>query len=423
MERSLFVKFAAYFTAIVREITERVNGKKTPLTYLHKEMLTQELSVDLKWQTLNIDGTVVSADVVAMDSALPLKKRSAIGTASGDIPKMGVKYALNEKTMSDIDVLTARNVTTATVVGKIFEDAKNAIFGVYEKIELMFLEAVSTGTTLIDDDNNVGTGIRVNFGYKDANKYVANTNWSDAASKPIDDIVKVIKNAKTKGDAPTILMMDDETFDAFARSQQTREQYAFTQNFAGTQIPVPDLDQVNAMMLRKFKLTIIIVDRTIITERDGIRKVQRPFAANRVVFLPQAKVGKLVYGILAEETRPNKAVMYEKADNFILVKKWHSAEPFAEFTSTQALVLPVINNVDSIYLLDTESAVSDEQTEGDANFAYKGTDYPVADVAAALKVANPQSKIKVGSKDKAILDAINNLSEEQILAFEGELGL
>jgi len=287
----------------------------------------------------------------------------------------------------------------------------------------MFLQGLSTGVTLIDDDTNVGRGIRVSFNYPDGNKFVATKPWSDATAKPIDDVVRIMKNAKMKGDTPTILMMDDTTFNDFASSQQTREHFAFTQGFFGTQVPTPDLEQVNALMQRKFKLTIVVVDRTIITERDGVRKVNTPFASNRVVFLPSIKVGKLVYGILPEETRPSKCVTYAKSDEFILVSKWHSNDPFAEFTSSQALCLPVINNTSSIYLLDTEASVTDEQIEGDAKFAYKENNYEKADVAAALKVANPQTKITVDSKDEAMLKAINNLSEEQILIFEGELGI
>jgi len=368
MEKSLFVQFAAYFTAIAKGLVERVNGKKTPLTYVHKEMLTPELSTDLKWQTLNVDGSVVSADVVSMDSALPLKKRDSFGTASGDIPKMGMKFSLNEKTMSDIDVLQARNVETKTLVGKIFADTVKATMGIYEKLEFMFLQRLSTGVTLIDDDTNVGTGIRVDFQYKADNSFGAALPWSDPASKPIDDIKRVIKIAKAKGDNPAYLMMDEGTFDALASNQQTREQYAFSQNFVGTQIPVPDLDQVNAMMQKRYKLTIQIIDRMVVTERDGKRTTQTPWGASKVVFLQSLKVGKLVYGILAEETRPNKAVLYEKVDDFILLKKWHSPEPFAEFTSSQALVLPVINNVSSIYVLDPQEAATDEQVEGDAGF-------------------------------------------------------
>lgn len=421
METSLFVQFAAFFKAIAKDIVERVNGKKTPLTYLHKEMLTQELSTDLKWQTLNVDGSVVSADVVSMDSALPLKKRDSFGTASGDIPKLGMKFSLNEKTMSDIDVLQARNVETKTLVGKIFADTPKVMLGIYEKLEFMFLQALSTGVTLVDDDTNVGTGIRVDFGYLDGNKFGAVKPWSDSASKPIDDIKRVIKYAKAKGDTPTVLMMDEATFDSLAANQQTREQYAFSQNFVGTQIPVPDLEQVNAMMQKRYKLTIIIVDRTVVTERDGVRTIQTPWAANKIVFLESTKVGKLVYGILAEETRQNKAVMYEKADNFILLKKWHSPEPFAEFTSSQALALPVINNASSIYLLDAEEATLDVQTEGDADFLYKTVSKTKVAVIAALKLAEPKSKLTVASTDAKIQDAINALSEEQVLVFEGNI--
>lgn len=421
METSLFVQFAAFFKAIAKDIVERVNGKKTPLTYLHKEMLTQELSTDLKWQTLNVDGSVVSADVVSMDSALPLKKRDSFGTASGDIPKLGMKLSLNEKTMSDIDVLQARNVETKTLVGKIFADTPKVMLGIYEKLEFMFLQALSTGVTLVDDDTNVGTGIRVDFGYLNGNKFGAVKPWSDSASKPIDDIKRVIKYAKAKGDTPTVLMMDEATFDSLAANQQTREQYAFSQNFVGTQIPVPDLEQVNAMMQKRYKLTIIIVDRTVVTERDGVRTIQTPWAANKIVFLESTKVGKLVYGILAEETRQNKAVMYEKADNFILLKKWHSPEPFAEFTSSQALALPVINNVSSIYLLDAEEATLDVEVEGDANFTYKTVVKTKVAVIAALKLAEPKTKLTVASTDAKIQDAINALSDEQVLVFEANI--
>jgi hypothetical protein len=421
MEKSLFVQFAAFFKAIAKDIVERVNGKKTPLTYLHKEMLTKELSTDLKWQTLNVDGSVVSADVVSMDSALPLKKRDSFGTASGDIPKLGMKFALNEKTMSEIDVLQARNVESKVLVGKIFADTSKAMFGIYEKLEFMFLQALSTGVTLVDDDTNVGTGIRVDFGYKNANKFGAVLPWSDTNAKPIDDIKRVVREAKAKGNTPTILMMDESTFDSLAANQQTREQYAFSQNFVGSQIPVPDLEQVNAMLQKRYKLTIIVVDRSVVTERDGVRTVQTPWAANKIVFLESTKVGKLVYGILAEETRQNKAVMYEKADDFILLKKWHSPEPFAEYTSSQALVLPVINNVDSIYILDVQEATLDVQTEGDANFLYKTVSKTKVAVIAALKLAEPKTKLTVASTDAAILNAINALSDEQVLIFEANI--
>lgn len=422
MNESLFVSFKDWFKSIAKTIEEKVNGKKTELTYLYKTMLTEELTTDLTWNSLTVNTTIVTADVVAMDSALPLKKRDLIAAASGSVPKIGMKMYLTERQMSDIDILRSRNAETKVIVDKIFQDTVKCTMGIHEKLEFMFLQGLSSGVTLVDDDTNVGTGIRVDYGYLPGNKFGAVVPWSNiATAKPIDDIKRIIKYAKTRGDNPTFLMMDETTFDNLAQNQQTREQYAFQQNFVGTQIPVPDLDQVNTMMRSRYKLTIIIVDRTVITERDGARTVQTPWEPNRVIFLNSLKVGKTQYGILAEETRKSPKVLYEKSGSFILLKKWSSEEPFSEFTSSQALVIPVIDNVSSIYSLDSEEAATDAQVEGNSVFTYLADDYTKASVAAALKLANPKTQLTVNSTDANLLMAINKLSDEQIAIFEASI--
>lgn len=421
MNQSLFVQFLAYFKAIAKTIDDKVNGKKTELTYLYKEMLTEELSVDLQWKSLTVNSNIVAADIVALDSALPLKKRDSFGTASGDIPKLGMKLQLSEKQMSDIDVLKARNVETSILVDKIFQDQVKATMGIHEKLEFIFLQGLSSGIGLVEDENNVGTGIRVDYGYLASNKFGASLPWSDANAKPIDDIKRVIKEARAKGDNIKVLMMSDVTFDKLAENAQTRENFAFSQNFVGSNIPTPDLEQVNALMQRKFGLTIVVVDRTVTTERDGVRTVHTPWATDNVIFLTSPKVGKLAYGILAEETRKSPKVMYEKSGSFILLKKWSTEEPFAEFTSSQALALPVINNVSSIYLLNCEEAANDAQTEGDANFAYKSVNYTRTSVIAAINLAKGKTVAKSTNTDATLLKYVNELSAEEILIFEANI--
>jgi len=423
MNQSLFVQFLAYFKLLAKTIEEKVNGKKTELTYLHKEMLTEELSVDLQWKSLSVNSNIVAADIVALDSALPLKRRDSFGAASGDIPKVGMKLQLTEKQMTDLDVLKARNAETSVLVDKIFDDTKKATMGIHERNEFIFLQSLSTGIGLIENENNVGTGVRVDFGYKNANKFGASTIWSDANAKPIDDIKRIVKIAAAKGDMIKFLMMSDTTFDKLAENEQTRQNFAFSQNFSGdnANIPTPDLTQVNTLMQRKFGLTIIVVDRTVTTERDGVRTVQTPWAVNNVIFLTSNKVGKLAYGILAEETRKSPKVMYEKSGSYILLKKWSTEEPFAEFTSSQALVIPVINNVDSIYLLNCEEAVTDAQTENDANFDYKEDSYTRTSVIAGINAAVGKTKAKSTNTDAKLLEYVNELSEEQILVFEATI--
>lgn len=423
MKESLFVKYTSWLSAIILGVVTKINGGKTELTYLHKSMLTEELSVDLKWSTLTVNSTIVAADIVAMDSPLPLKKRDAIGTANGDITKMGMKKKLTEKQLSDIDILVNKKVENKVIVEKIFNDAISCTMGIYEKMEYVFLSALSTGVALIEDTENVGTGVRIDYGYSNANKFGVVKAWSDAAAKPLDDIQRVIKEARSKGVSLKFMMMDQNTFDNMAANDQVRQYFAFSQNFVGSSVPVPDQEQVNMMLQKRYKLTIVIVDRTVITERDGARTVQTPWAENKVVFLETQKVGRLVYGILAEETRQSKAATYAKAGKYILLKKWSEEEPFSEHTSSQALAIPVIDAVDSIYLLDSEEATAsiDVQTEGNATYLYKTVSYTKPSVIDSINLAYEATKAKSTNTDATLAKYIDQMSEEQVLVFEANI--
>lgn len=425
MKESLFVKYTSWLSAIILGVVTKINGGKTELTYLHKSMLTEELSTDLKWSTLTVNSTIVAADIVAMDSPLPLKKRDAIGTANGEITKLGMKKKLTEKQLSDIDTLVAKKVENKVIIEKIFNDAVSCTMGIFEKMEYVFLSALSTGVALIEDTENVGTGVRIDYGYSDANKFGVATAWSDAAAKPLDDIQRVIKEARSKGVSLKFMMMDQNTFDNMAANEQVRQYFAFSQNFVGSSIPVPDQEQVNMMLQKRYKLTIVIVDRTVITERDGVRTVQTPWATNKIIFLETQKVGRLVYGILAEETRQSKSATYAKAGKYILLKKWSEEEPFSEHTSSQALAIPVIDAVDSIYLLDSEEATAslDTQTEGDAAYLYKTVSYTKVSVIAAINLALEATKAKANNTDATLAKYIDELTEEQVLVFEGNIVL
>ena len=162
MNPSLFIEYIdKYFRLVIGKITEKINGKKTEEQLLHKTMLTEEYSADLTWGSTELNTSVVAADVVAMDSSLPLKKRDKISNASGVIPKIGIKFSKGEKAISDINVMRARGADETTVVGKIFDDAPKAIKGVDVRKEIMFQEALSTGVTLVPEGRRVFPNLTV----------------------------------------------------------------------------------------------------------------------------------------------------------------------------------------------------------------------------------------------------------------------
>lgn len=364
MEQSLFIQFITkWFPGIVLGVVEKLNDTKNALTYLHKRLLRTDYSVTGKWESLSGTYTQVMADVVSMDSSLPLKKRDSIAKATGDIPKMGIELKLNERQLTDIGVLQAQNqgnTNQSVLLKKIFEDTPKVIRAVYERNEAIFLEALSTGVCVIDDTENVGTGFRVDYGYLTANKFGTTVVWSSASTaKPLDDIQRVIDKATDDGNTIIRCFMDKAAFNNMVKTTQFLDFFAFGLGYTGSLRTAPTLSQVNTLLTDKFGFVIEIVDRSVRYEKNGQQTSVKPWATGAVVFVCSEELGSLVYARLAEEDHPVAGVTYEKAEDYILVSKFRTNRPsLGEFTTSQARVIPVLSNVDQNYLLDSTTVQS-----------------------------------------------------------------
>ena len=357
MEQSAFVKWVAkYLPGVTVRIVKNLNDTTNPLPYLHKTLLRPQFSVNGKWETLSQENILVSADYVSMDSDDPLKMRDSMGMASGDIAKMSMKLWLNEKQLTDLDNLIAQGGTDAQISAELFRDTKKVLGGGYELNEGSFLEGFSTGEVMVTDADNVGTGIRLNYNYLDSHKYGVTKALTDPTYKYWDDVKKIVSQSKTDGNAIQVAYTDSETIDAIASLNQTKELYAFGQNFVGGNIPAPDIDQLNALAKKRGGFTFVAIDRTIRKEKNAKRTQVKPWKAGTIIYTSAGQVGLLVYAKLAEQNHPVDGVTYQLVDNFYLVSKYRHNEPqVSEFTKMQARVVPVITNVEEIYSQDTKT--------------------------------------------------------------------
>lgn len=358
MEQSLFAKWVEkYFPGLTIKVVETLNGENRQPSYLHRAMLRKEESVDGKWESLSSDNVTVAADVVAMDSSLPLKTRPSLSSATGEIPKMGMELKLNENQLTALDTLVAKGAGDAAIVAKLFADTPRCITGIYEQNEAIFLQGLSSGVALVDG-NNVGTGVRLNYGYLAANKAgTTGAIWSTAnltGVTPITDIRVLLDKANEKGITLAIAMMDRATFNRLKASDEGKSIYATTIGNFGTTQPIPTASQFLAAFKDEYNVEIRIVERSVNFEKNGVKTAVKPWATGQVVLLPNAEVGSLVWAKLAEMNHPADNVAYSTVEDYILVSKYRLNRPsIAEFTSSQARVVPVISNVESIFVLDT----------------------------------------------------------------------
>lgn len=365
MNPSLYLTFVqGFLRKVVGKLIEKFNGRKEEEKYLHETLLTEEFSGDLTWGSVGLDHSIVAADVVALDSSLPLKSRGAISEAKGKIPKVGVKFRKGESDITNINNMrnriqgtpegSARNNLIAKIAAMVLDDVPKCVKAIKVRNEIMFRMGLSTGMTIVADEDNIGTGIRANFGYKHI--YHAKTApWGEEGYNPIEDLRQMFDDANDNSDAIEYVYISQKYFDFIRSSVYGKKLVA---DFRGQIYQSTDLlsqpgrKAMAEALADEFGAEFVIIKGTFKIENpDGSKKSVQPWVEANIVGVPAKIVGRLVYGTLAEETNKVNGVEYEKFGNYILISKYSKTDPLEEFTAGQALCLPVIDGGDSIYLL------------------------------------------------------------------------
>jgi len=344
----------AYFPGLVLKIVETINGENSPRTYWFRRFLKKTYSVDGKWEAITVNGQIITADYVAMDSPLPLKRRPSQSSASGTIPKSGLEMQLNESQMDAIDTMIALGKPQALIAAKLLEHLPIVILAVYETIESTFLQGLSTGVALVQDDKNVGTGIRMDFKYPTNHKFGVTKFWSDPTAKPFDDLNRAKAQAKKESRIIQRWLITETDLMNIASTDQAKQLFAFSQNFVGSNIPEPDFEQLNATAKKRFGYVFEVVDRSMVSQKNGINTTYQPWAENAVVGICTEQLGELVWKEPAEKNRPVDGVKYQTPEDFLLVSQFRVNRPtLAEVVNSQARIVPVISSINDIFLLDS----------------------------------------------------------------------
>ena len=218
MQESLFIQFImALFPKLSLYVTTKVNNGK-PMTYLHKTMLEPVYSADQKWEGTSANTVYVAADMVAMDSPLPVKKRDSIATSNGKLPKIGMEKKKGETDINTLNIMNAQyqslvaggNAQAAAsqrqrIIQRFANDAVYCSVGIDEKNEANFLTALSDGVMAVPNDENTGTALRVSFGY---DKFPGNHFGVEVKGHiGREDIERVLAKANADGVTITTLVI------------------------------------------------------------------------------------------------------------------------------------------------------------------------------------------------------------------------
>lgn len=381
MEASQFANLFARIYPKLQTFVEKERGSENggkQRTYLHKSMLRTVFSPDGKYATGSVDTTYVKADMVSPNSPLPLKSRPQVATASGKLPKHGMKKFLEETDIDNINFMKAQEGEMwKQIAAKLVDDPIACSIGLDEENEANFLTALSEGCVgILDLDSATGDALRIDFGYLPKNGFGVTTK----DELTLDDIEMVLDAAENNGDVITTIAIAES---AYKKLRKTRGAKELVANYKGqsytdeTPLAVPTATVFDEAFADQYGgVTFTRIKRTVYEEKNGKPVATTPWNKNRVIYLTKSVVGSLVWGNLAEKTAPVAGVNYSTVDNYKLISSFRTTDPLTETTSGQMRALTVIEGVDSIYYQDI-SVVDDPATRNGESAA------PVAQSASA----------------------------------------
>lgn len=332
-------------------LQETFNGENARPTYLFRNFLGKRYSIDGTYQSLGVDNGLIVADVIALDSPLPIKTRPSIKSAKGEIPKIGTERSLNESELKQVRLLQRAGGDESTIARSIFADVRHVYGGVLEQLEYQFLEGLSNGFFVRDTDN-VGIGIRVDYNYQPENLFNASVIWGQAGYTPITDMSAVLDKASNDGNDISVILLDRATMNQILTSSEAKLLFANSIGLA-TEGAVPTVDQLNSAMSSRYGVTFMVINRSVTVQVNGVKKTIKPWAVGQLVFLTQMQVGDLVWSDVEEMSQPVGGVVYSRAEEFVLISQYKSIRPsLKHWTAAQAVALPVINGF-NIYKLDS----------------------------------------------------------------------
>lgn len=422
MIESQFAELSRRIFPKLQQIVELERGSRNGAkqrTYLHKTMLRKVYSADQKWSSASVDTTYVKADLVALNSPLPIKRRDSLAHASGVLPKHGISRVMEESDINTINIMKAQGAEWSQIATKLTSDPVFCSVGIDESNEAAFLTALSEGVVAVADANNVGTALRVDFGYKEENGF----GTEIYGELSLDDIERVIAGADAKGDTITTIAIAMSTYKKLRQTRGAKELVATYrgQSFTdGSSLPTPTSSLFDEAFADAYNgIQFLKIDRSVVVEKNGTRQSYKPFNPNRVIYLTSEMVGSFVWGTLAEKTNGVEGVVYTTIDDHKLISRFRTTNPLTETTAGQSLSLPVIENVDQIYWQDLTIAVEDKNPE---EGALEIGSTPVGDRAGLIsKLKEYGVNLKSNASDEAIVKAINTqltkTQREELLAW------
>lgn len=300
-----------------------------------------------------------AASLVDPDSDAPLRSRGALEKLEGKIPTMKEMFVLNQDDYRKLKQLSSLpisdNERTQILIKKLWNDMENAATSTDKRIDIMFLQGISNfaiDVNVLNNPDGVAFG-NVDLLAKPEQKRTVVRAWTDPLADPFSDIRDVVRFAGDSGRVFSDIWIDQTLWYKIQNLAAVKQAISGYQNPGSNAKFIVTLERVNEYLTANGWPVMKVLNYRTAVEKDGKPFIMNPFNDKNVVFKPAGKLGIVHNALSVDDMERVQGITYAKYDR-TLVSKWRDNSPWKEYTQAELNAFPALEQIDGIFLLQTD---------------------------------------------------------------------
>jgi len=325
------------------------NNPSNKIAYLGATLFPakKQLGLDLGW-IKGANGLPVALMPSQFDTKATLRDRIGFSEIKTEMPFFREAMRIGEKDRQDLLRLLSSNLDSMTeaAITKIYDDKTTLLKGAAVQPERMIMQLMSSGKIDITANR-----VPYTYDYKMKTEHketlLTTARWSDAASKPIQDIIRWMD------------LVEDNTGVRPTNAVMTRKTWGYLMAHASVRLDMNPLGGNNVIMtdsvlrgylLDKLGLKVAVYNKKFLAE-DGTLKSFFPDEV--VTFFPDGNLGNTYYGTTPEEAdlmSGGTDAQVQIVDTGVAITTVKEAHPVNVETIVSEIVLPSFETIDNIFI-------------------------------------------------------------------------
>ena len=329
-------------------VNEYYRGRKYDTTMIDR-LFPMEKTPEMKVRNVNgAYGLPVAASIHAFDSTTQVASREPIRISEVDKQLVKKQIPTREELIMELND-TNNPITQSNVVKQLYNDVDLMVEAVLTRTRAMAMEALTTGHVTTKNDINLNS-IDIDYGLPAEHFEVlaGNNLWSADTCDPIEDLTRWAGKLTDDGaEAPAYILASRKVLSNLFRNAN------FKKAIMGTVLTRPlTRAEVNTFLEAQSLPKFVQFDQKYRVEDKAGKKTTIPYLPeNKVVLLPNAAVGKSVFGPTPEEyelvNSPNLKIL---AQQNVIIEVYKTPDPVAHWTKAVCTNIPSFDRADEVFI-------------------------------------------------------------------------